>query len=101
MDDNRLLIALVRCGSLQGSFSQQCRNCISIYLVVGDFTSCLTEPADRYQTSYGLMLLSRKELKDTQASGFTSQSQFRGYLRATVSVIIKFLAMHYSTHVYR
>ena len=45
-------------------------------------------PASRFEINYGLMLLSRKALTDTRASGFNSQSQFRGYLEASVRPLI-------------
>ena len=71
----------IRCGALIRNFSQECADCIS---TLGP-NVCLASPADRFQRTYGLMLLSRRELKDTRASGYNPQSQFHGYLRATVS----------------
>ena len=79
-----------RCGALLGSFSQQCADCISLQLPTlgsgGSLDLCATDPADFYTTTYGLMLLSRKELKDTRAFPFSPESQLRGYLEATVSL---------------
>ena len=60
-------------------------DCISIQLLApAGFASCANEPAGRYERGYGLMLLSRKPLRDTRISDYNVQNQFRGYLQATV-----------------
>ena len=80
-------IFFCRCGELQRSFSDKCADCITLYLPSpSGFTACLSDSADRFERHYGLMLISRRELKNTKVSGFNPLSQFRGYLKATVSL---------------
>ena len=40
------------------------------------------------------MLISNKELKNTQAFGFNPQSIFHGYLKATVSLKVEVMSNH-------
>lgn len=69
------------------TFGQMCSDCM--VLNPGELVSnCLSSPASRYERNYGLMLLSRKPLTDTRASGFLPESQIRGYLEATVSQLV-------------
>ncbi len=50
------------------------------------FLECGNEPASRYRRSFGLMLLSRKELINPMTSPYLPQSNIRGYLSASVSL---------------
>ena len=62
--------------------SRECLNCL---LYSGDNVGlCATSPTSRYETTYGVLLLSRKELKNTAAKGFTVDSHIRGFLQASV-----------------
>ena len=66
------------------SLSQPCRDCLAVSGEAGP-TMCPTVfPAARFETNYGLMLLSKKKLENRASSGFNNQSQFRGYLEASV-----------------
>ena len=78
------------CGSIISSLTDACRECVifSMGISLQSVSSCsTTEKASRYETTYGLMLLSKKEMKVTDYGGITNQSQFRGYLKATVSLL--------------
>ena len=76
-----------RCGYLLEALSGECASCFELYLSSpSGISTCLIDPAYRYEKTYGgLMMISKKELKDTQASGYTDQSWYKGYLKATVS----------------
>ena len=80
------VLIFFRCGDVLGSYSEECITCVSLYMASGGTTACLSEPADRFKKTYGgLMLVSNKELKDCQTSGFNPLSYMHGYLKATVS----------------
>lgn len=57
---------------------------------VSSVQTCSTseEKASRYEMTFGLMILSKKELSNTSVEGFNNRSQFRGFLQATVSDMI-------------
>ena len=77
-------------------FSLTCRNCILLNSG-SEIGLCASTPASRFDTNYGLMLLSRKELKNTNVALYNSQSQFRAYLEASVSVLLLF-CLHIVPH---
>ena len=68
--------------------------------MVDGITECLTLPASRFERNYELLLLSRKRLTDTFASGFNNRSQFEGYLEASVRQLVKFLIFNKSCDSY-
>ena len=71
-------------GSCIVTVRQSCRDCIGVYSITNQIEECVNLPASRFETNYGLMLLSTKELINGTTSGFIPQSQFRGYLEASV-----------------
>lgn len=105
-DKNDAIIISSSLGSCLVPLSPRCRDCIGVYSITNQQVECLTLPASRFETNYGLMLLSTKELNNSVASGFNPQSQFRGYLATSVcgtaiqggstySIISGFFAMFY------
>ena len=73
-------------GSCIVTVRQSCRDCIGVYSITNQIEECVNLPASRFETNYGLMLLSTKELINGTTSGFIPQSQFRGYLEASVCI---------------
>ena len=68
-------------------FSQLARPCILCLLydfIVDNETRCRTAPAGNYERTFGLMILSKKELKNTTVIPQNDQSQLRGILTASV-----------------
>lgn len=69
------------------------------------FSTCLAEPASRFTTNYGLLLLSKQKLTETKVRPLTSANvtQAQGYMQATVSYSIRTLCnkeiMILDTHV--
>ena len=71
------------------TFPEHCLLCLELEFLVTNQSRCLTDPASRYQKTYGLMMLSTKELKNPLAQGQNNQSQHRGLLTATVSAVVQ------------
>lgn len=84
---NYCLCLFPRCATVLNSFGSVCRDCVVLHVATGPGI-CVESPASRFETNYGLMILSRKELKNTNASGYNPLSQFRGYLEASVSLAL-------------
>ena len=76
---------ILSCATQVNSLDSACKNCVLLYSE-SNITICESLPASRFDTNYGLLLLSRKELKNTNVAPYNSQSQFRAYLEASVSV---------------
>ena len=85
---NFTFLSSLRCDDVIGTFSEECISCLLLNMPSGGTATCMSpHPVDRYKKTYGgLMLISNKELKNTQAFGFNPQSIFHGYLKATVSL---------------
>ena len=69
------------CGSLLVPQSVECKRCISLN---GLNSMCATEPAANYETTYGILLLSKRPLSNTFVEGYFPESEFRGFIRASV-----------------
>jgi hypothetical protein len=59
--------------------------CLLLEFNSSNETECLTIPASNFERTFGLMLLSKKELLNPTANPFNNYSQIRGYLTASVS----------------
>ena len=78
-----IYFVLLRCATELNSFGSVCQNCLLFHATA--FVSCGSIPASQLETNYGLLMLSRKELTNTNVSPYNPASQFRGYLEASVS----------------
>ena len=77
---------VLRCASVLNRLGSACRNCI--LLQQATFFLCASFPASRFDTNYGLMILSRKELNNAKVTLYNPASQFRAYLEASVSLVL-------------
>ena len=76
---------------------EPCLICLSLAM---NFPVCLADPAIRYEKTYGLMLLSTKELNNPLVQGQNNQSQQRGVATASVSTSIHLLlALYIHAHI--
>lgn len=63
-------------------FSRECRLCLFVNL---DITTCTIEPFSNYETTFGLMLFSKKPMSNGQSRGYLGElSDSRGFYQATV-----------------
>ena len=67
--------------------SKSCLLCFVDNVLVTSDSSCLTAPARDYEITYGLMILSKKELKNQTVMPHNNQSQMRGILTASVRIL--------------
>ena len=80
------VLLLHSCLSELANLPESCIICFFLEVNISNETECLTIPASNFEKTYGLMLLSKKELINSTANPFTNQSQIRGYLTASVSI---------------
>ena len=81
------LASMIRCTELLTSLPEPCVICLLLGPdTTGNESQCLADPASRYEKTYGLMILSTKELKNPLAQGQNNQSQIRGLLTASVRI---------------
>ena len=67
------------------NLSLECRGCLTLN---GPSAVCTIEPAARYDITYGLLLLSKRQLSSTSVERYFPQSEFRGFIRASVSYLM-------------
>ena len=79
-----LVCPFIGCGSMLVNLSLGCRGCLSLN---GPSAACTTEPAATYDTTYGLLLLSKRRFSSTSVERYFPQSEFRGFIRASVSYL--------------
>ena len=72
------------CAELLAALPDPCSICLLMATI--DISVCLADPASRYERTYGLMLLSTKELINPLVQGQNNQSQRRGLITASVSI---------------
>ena len=70
--------------------SFECKYCIIFHLgTTGNISRCSYDPAVNYEKTYGLMLLSKKEITENKTDGYLGNvSQARGFLQASVCAIV-------------
>jgi hypothetical protein len=74
------------CLQVLASLSAECKLCLLLNVATG-LTNCVTEPVTNYEQSFGLMLLSKKEINASRIQGYLGNvSEARGYLQASVSL---------------
>ena len=94
-------LSLLSCLNIMATIPETCRICFALEFFATNQSRCLSEPASRYDRTYGLMILSTKELKNAKVLKQNNQSQFRGILTAAVSYCLKDLhrdETHTHTH---
>ena len=64
---------------------ESCNLCLFFEVNSSNETECVTTASD-YEKTFGLMLLSKKELINPTANPFNNQSLIRGYLTASVKI---------------
>ena len=71
-------------GVVAQQLSKSCLLCLFDHVLVTSDSPCLTTPASDYEMTYGLMIISKKELKSQTVMPHNNQSQIRGILTASV-----------------
>ena len=74
-------------GVVAQQVSESCLLCLIDNVLVTSDSQCLTTPASDYEMTYGLMILSKKELKNQTVMPHNNQSQMRGILTASVRIL--------------
>ena len=70
------------------SLPEPCSLCLLFEGSTTDDTQCRTSPASNFEKTFGLMLLSKKELLNPRANPYNNQSLIRGYLTASVKITV-------------
>jgi endonuclease/exonuclease/phosphatase family metal-dependent hydrolase len=94
--------ALAFCGSLSchvqlASLSLPCKLCVFYEFLVNPDTPCRTALARDNERTFGLMMLSTKELKNPTATPYNNQSEIRGFLTASVDGVGDLVCTHLTT----
>ena len=76
------------CVHILSGLSAECKFCLVVQVGTADgITACAAEPAADYGRSFGLLLLSKKEILSSHAEGYLGNvSEVRGYYQASVSL---------------
>lgn len=76
-----------RCLHVLASLSPECKLCLLInFDGTGAIFNCITDPVTHYERSFGLMLLSKKNITASRVEGYLGNvSEARGFIQATVS----------------
>jgi hypothetical protein len=85
---------ILSCLEVLTRLSDDCIRCLFREVVVTNQTRCLTVPARDNERTFGLMMLSTKELKNPTASPYNNQSQIRGFLTTSVDGVGDLLCTH-------
>ena len=75
---------LYRCRIEFSNVSEECSLCLAYEASVTNTTECSTLLASNYEQTFGLMIISKKELKNPTADRFNNHSMIRGFLTASV-----------------
>ena len=78
------------CIHILSRLSAECKFCLVLQAGTnyGNAAACATEPAAYYGRSFGLLLLSKKEILSKHAEGYLGNaSEVRGYYQASVSLL--------------
>ena len=75
---------LFSCAEILSQLPQPCLLCLLYDFIVTNETRCVTEITSNYERTFGLMILSTKELKNPMVIPQNNQSQLRGILTASV-----------------
>lgn len=89
------------CVKVLSSFSKECKFCLVVQVGTSDGVgACAVKPAADYGRSFGLLLLSKKEIVSQRAEGYLGNvSEIRGYYQASVSLLILTLkSVSYSSY---
>ena len=78
------LLYLHSCTEILSQLPQPCLLCLFYNFIITNETRCLTDVTSNYERTFGLMILSTKELKNPMVIPHNSQSQLRGILTASV-----------------
>lgn len=79
---------------------EPCILCLVYEMTTTEQTQCRTSPVSNYEKTYGLMLLSKKQLINPRVNSYINQSQIRGYLSASVSLRIYISLLFYTYNTY-
>ena len=78
------------CALQLANLALPCKLCLFLEFLVTPDTPCRTALARDNERTFGLMILSTKELKNPTANPYNNQSEFRGFLTASVRKLIIF-----------
>ena len=79
-----MIIQTYRCIEEIARLADECTLCLFLETSITNETMCRASPASSYENTFGLMILSKKELINPRSSPFNNQSSIRGYLAASV-----------------
>lgn len=79
-----------RCLDILAPLSAECKLCLLINIGSnGSIGNCMKEPKTNYERSFGLMLLSKKEINASRVQGYLGDdSEARGFYQASVSLCL-------------
>lgn len=89
-----------RCLDILAPLSTECKLCLLINIGTsnGSIEKCVTEPVTNYERTFGLMLLSKKEIIVGRAQGYLGDdSEARGFYQASIAEVGEVFCTHLST----